>query len=396
MKKKILIVYTEMILGGATTSLISLLNSFDYSHYFVDLLLYENDGCLQNRIPKEVTVLEQARIKKNKFLYIAQRLSSLNYLYSILKSFYYKVKTGNKLVSIQVMSAAGARFSRVPEKEYDLEFWPLNYNSRFVKARYKIAWIHIDYLGSGLIMKLDEPAFNSIDRIILVSEECLNNFKKLCPKYSDRAICIENLISQSQVYISAEHVSSFLLPKNENTIRFVTTCRIIFSHKGLDRGVKAFTFLRNKGLINNVEWYIIGDGEDMSTLKRMIKEKKLEKHIILLGSRTNPLGYVSECDFFFLPSIYEGKPLAVTEALILGLPAIVTNYESAKEQVENYVDGLVVENSVDGIIKGLETLINNPDLRKKMKREVSLRDYSNTKALNKFNNVLEASILVIK
>ena len=44
MKKKVLFVYPELMLGGSTTSLISLLNSIDYNRYEVDLILYKNSG----------------------------------------------------------------------------------------------------------------------------------------------------------------------------------------------------------------------------------------------------------------------------------------------------------------------------------------------------------------
>ncbi|HHV95140.1 MAG TPA: glycosyltransferase [Clostridiaceae bacterium] len=393
-KKKVLIVYTEMILGGATNSLISMLNSFDYSKYDVELLLYENKGILQDKIPTGVTILEQAKICRSIFSDIAKKLLSPFYIYSVLKSFYYKIKTKNKLVRIQIMSAAGASLSRRLEKEYDiaisyLEFWPLNYTAHFVKAKHKIAWIHIDYLQSGLLVRLDEPAFSKIHRIVFVSRQCLNNFARLCPKYARKAVYIENIMLQEQIQMAAKHNGLLLPPRNENVMRLVSTCRISFSQKGLDRGVKAFGVLRDKGLINNVEWYIIGDGEDMPVLRKMIEDEKLEKHIILLGSKVNPLGYVSECDFFFLPSLYEGKPLAVTEALMLGLPALVTNYASASEQIENYVDGLIVENSVQGIIEGLEILINNPGLREQMKKAVASKDYSNVEAVKQLEKVLE-------
>ena len=394
MKKRILIIYTKMILGGATTSLISLLNSLDYSKYDVDLLLYENGGVLQDRIPRQVGILEQGKISGNIILNIIQRLFSPKYIYAVLKSMLYQIKTNNKLVPIQIMSAAGAHFSRRLETEYDisisfLEFWPLNYNARFIRAKYKIAWIHIDYLQSGLTPKLDGPAFEQMDRIVLVSEKCLDNFKKLCPKYAEKAICIENIMFQKQIRLAAEHEQRLLPPKNEHTIRLVSVCRITFSHKGLDRGVKAFAALRDKGLLHHIEWYIIGDGEDMQALKKMIYNEKLEKHIILLGSEMNPLGYVSECDFFFLPSLYEGKPLAVAEALMLGLPAIVTNYESATEQIENYIDGLIIENSVSGIIKGLEILISNQNLRQQMKQAVISKDYSSREGIIQLEKMLE-------
>ena len=59
--KDILIVYSKMVVGGSTTSLLSLLNGIDYSKYRVDLLLYDNGGDLQSFINPNVNVLPQAK-----------------------------------------------------------------------------------------------------------------------------------------------------------------------------------------------------------------------------------------------------------------------------------------------------------------------------------------------
>ena len=65
MKKKILFAYYSMIIGGSTTSLLSLINAIDRSKYDVYLILYRNNGELFNYIPENVTLLEPAASKKN-------------------------------------------------------------------------------------------------------------------------------------------------------------------------------------------------------------------------------------------------------------------------------------------------------------------------------------------
>ena len=58
-KKSILFIYPNMMLGGSTTSLLSLLNSIDYKKYTVDILFYNSRGQLAAYLPSEVTVLPQ-------------------------------------------------------------------------------------------------------------------------------------------------------------------------------------------------------------------------------------------------------------------------------------------------------------------------------------------------
>ncbi len=77
-----------MMLGGSTTSLLSLLNTIDYDRYDVDLILYKNEGEYLNDIPKQVNLLPQA-FKEYSFI-----LKFLILLFngSFIKALYYNLK----------------------------------------------------------------------------------------------------------------------------------------------------------------------------------------------------------------------------------------------------------------------------------------------------------------
>lgn len=60
MKKKILIIYPEMIIGGTTTSLLSLLGALDRNKYEVDLQMQYAPGIFANLIPSYVHILPLA------------------------------------------------------------------------------------------------------------------------------------------------------------------------------------------------------------------------------------------------------------------------------------------------------------------------------------------------
>lgn len=59
-KKKVLFVYYEMMVGGSTTSLLSLLNEFDYDKYDVDLLLYRHEGLFSSYLSLKAKLLPEA------------------------------------------------------------------------------------------------------------------------------------------------------------------------------------------------------------------------------------------------------------------------------------------------------------------------------------------------
>lgn len=59
----------------------------------------------------------------------------------------------------------------------------------------KISWIHVDYKAARLFINLDLKYFNSVDNIVLVSEQCLSNFIKIAPSLITKATKIENILN---------------------------------------------------------------------------------------------------------------------------------------------------------------------------------------------------------
>lgn len=100
----------------------------------------------------------------------------------------------------------------------------------------------------------------------------------------------------------------------------------------------------------------------------------------------NPLVILKQMDFFVLASRYEGKPVSVTEAMALNIPCIVTAYASAREQVVNGENGLVTDNSEEGIYKAIETIFRKPELRDEYRS--NMKNISNQEEIQKLYKIL--------
>ncbi|MBN1398749.1 MAG: glycosyltransferase [Bacteroidetes bacterium] len=384
MKKKILFVYEEMAIGGSTTSLLSILNSIDYTRYDVDLLLYYNQGPLFNQIPKQVNILPQASIysPSAKFTKITRSILAGD----IQRSLYYGFLFERKIkLNMQAMVYARVTNSRIINEKYDaaigfLESWPNVFVGLKAKAKIKIGWVHCDWKNSHLKPLIEDKAYAKLDYIVSVSPMCRDNYAQVFPKFKYKAAYIENILLQDTIRNKAnEYIPDITVDKTK--INLISVCRIDFKSKGLDRGVKVFSRLKVDNLIDNFHWYIVGNGHDMNNLRAMIYNNKLDKHITLLGEKSNPLPYVSLMDMIFLPSRYEGKPMAVTEAHMLGIPALVTAYTSANEQIKNGVDGIILENTDDSLYMGLKNLIDKKVKIEEMKKLVFSYDYSNKEVI---------------
>lgn len=391
-KKKVLFAYPAMNIGGSTTCLLSILNGINYEKYDVDLLLNSNTGELIKMLPEKVNLLPPALKYQNKQSEYIHRLLSPKYLFHYIRSKFITKKTGLWIRGIQYLELKDVEFFREIEDIYDVAIAALEgdrckFVARHINAKKKIAWLHINYIDAKFEPKYDVSTMSVFDHIITVSEECKKAFDISFRNLSKKSLVIENILSQEYIRKRAESQCDINVINDK--INMVTVCRITFDSKGLDRAVKAMEKLKKEGLLKDIVWYIIGDGSDMEALKEMISSAGLEEHIKPLGMKKNPYPYLKNMSMFFLPSRWEGKPMVVTEAFMMGLPALVTEYSSAREQIRDGVDGIIVENSEKGIYEGLKRIIENPEIIEKLHKNVIKKDYSNVVEIKKVEQLID-------
>lgn len=388
MKKKILFVYYEMTIGGSTTSLLSLLNELDFEKYDVDLLLYQNEGELLPLIPEKVNLLEQASVPQSKIKKMIKSVCNG----TLLRAYINRVRfAGNAGNWTQSMAYCQAGYSRKIEEEYDvvigyMELWADVFANLKIKAKRKISWIHTDYQKADLVPQIDRCMLSKSTYIANVSQECCRSFKNLFPELAERVVFVPNILSASILRKrSKEDFPSLEL--NPSMLNLLTVCRLDNASKAIDRGINIMKKLTDEGYA--LRWYIIGDGVDRLQIEEQIKQLQLMEQVVLLGAKTNPYPYYQLFDAFMLISRFEGKPMSVTEAQILGLPVLVTNYNSAKEQVESGVDGIICENNEEAIEGMLRSLLNNPILLEKMRTNVKEKKYSNEKDIEIIHGLID-------
>ena len=96
------------------------------------------------------------------------------------------------------------------------------------------------------------------------------------------------------------------------------------------------------------------------------------------------------CDIYVQPSRYEGKAVAITEAKIFNKPIVITDYNSARDQIANNETGLIVNNSIDGIYKGIKEIIDNNELRKELINNLKKTTWSNESEIEKIYEIIES------
>ena len=153
--------------------------------------------------------------------------------------------------------------------------------------------------------------------------------------------------------------------------------------KGLDRLVEAFQTLSSER--GDVCLIIIGGhGDQFDNICAQVKATGLD-NIIIIRSLSNPYPILKACNAFILPSIYEGLPMVIMEALILGKPVVSTDIPGPGEFLRSNGCGLLVESSTQGVLDGMRAYFDG--------RLHSLRPFDaqafNEKALAEFYELIE-------
>lgn len=111
-------------------------------------------------------------------------------------------------------------------------------------------------------------------------------------------------------------------------------------NKGLPYLIQALHAVKQK--TPHFSCVIIGDGEDRETLRRMVSENGLAHTIFFAGFIPDASRYLKVFDFFVLPSIKEGLPYVLLEALSANIPIIATDVGGIPDIVEHNINGIIV------------------------------------------------------
>jgi glycosyltransferase involved in cell wall biosynthesis len=121
---------------------------------------------------------------------------------------------------------------------------------------------------------------------------------------------------------------------------------------------------------------LIGEGGEQPRLQHLMEQLGLQKRVMLLGFQENPWKYMVHADVFVLSSLAEGFPLVIGEALALGLPILATDCSPGMR--EYLPDGgqyglLVPPDNVTALAQGLEKLLSDRELRKRLAEQAPRR-----------------------
>ncbi len=114
----------------------------------------------------------------------------------------------------------------------------------------------------------------------------------------------------------------------------------------------------------NVKCLMIGDGDLKAEAQKLARELGVEQRIIFSAFRQDVPDVLNAIDIYCLPSLWEGLPIGLLEAMAMQKAIVATNIDGTKEVVKHQVNGLLVPPQKPELLaEALLTVVENKELR---------------------------------
>ncbi|MFC1517560.1 glycosyltransferase family 4 protein [Candidatus Margulisiibacteriota bacterium] len=159
----------------------------------------------------------------------------------------------------------------------------------------------------------------------------------------DKILIINNAINYAEYLkkIGKENLQDQYRLKGYKVL--ITVARLA-PWKGVDKTIEVLGALKRSDPTLKIKYIVIGAGDDLYRLKKIVAKHNLANEILFLGKLPHPevKKYLDISDIFTLYSGYEGLPHVILEAMAAGLPVVVSDKGGTKELIKNGVNGFVV------------------------------------------------------
>lgn len=218
--------------------------------------------------------------------------------------------------------------------------------------------------------------YRRFKKIIWVSNSALENYR-FSSIVSKNSIVLYNVIDSNEV----EKKSEEFVVKEKYDLVFLGRLADV---KNPVRLIEIMKLIVNKN--DKIKLAIVGDGDLRKEIENKIKENKLENNIKMFGFQKNPYPYLKKASILMMTSRYEGTPMAVLEALSLGLVIVSTPVDGLKDIIKDGENGFLLKTNEEIGVKILD-IVDNDILMNNMKKK-SVKIFKEINDLEKYINTL--------
>jgi len=242
------------------------------------------------------------------------------------------------------------------------------------------------YLSRKFEKLILKPVVKNADAVIALTEQMKGKIEEY---YKRDAFVIPNGINLGEFdNLSKENLRIELrIGQDEKVIIYIGR---LYPVKGVEYLIKAMNLIKNKE--PNTKLILIGDGSEKEKLREMVKKLNLDDCVIFLPqvSNQNIPKYTVASDVFVLPSLSEGFPLTILEAMASGLPIVTTRICGLPEIIKEGENGFLVEPAnPEQLAEKILFILENDESRAKISanNKESVKQYSWENIIDKLEKI---------
>lgn len=200
-----------------------------------------------------------------------------------------------------------------------------------------------------------------IDRYIPVSDDLQRWLADVVRIPAAKNHLIKNGVDTERYAPRADATTAAPWGPDDIVIGAVARVQDVKNHRSL---VAAFALLRERlpALRARLKLTIVGDGPLLGAIREQVAQAGLQDAVWLPGARADVAELLHGFDVFALPSLAEGTPVSLLEAMACGLPSVCSNVGGIPEVVVDGVHGLLVPVEVDALAEALARYVQDPAL----------------------------------
>lgn len=214
-----------------------------------------------------------------------------------------------------------------------------------------------------------------------------DSYKEFLPEtFQGRCVTIPNPVPQ----IDEKQTITHLNKKERYSI--INIASLAVDCKQQNVAINTFSKLANK--YPHWDLYFWGTGTGYGILNQQIETAGLQNRVFLMGFTDHPLEQLKKSDIFIFPSKYEGFPLALTEAMSVGLPSVgFKSCSGVNELIQHQENGFLAEDETE-MAGYLEALIQDDMLRQSLGENAhsAMKKYDQKKVLREWEDLVHIFI----
>lgn len=238
------------------------------------------------------------------------------------------------------------------------------------------------YLTSWHQKKLNSFFYKNIAAVASVSQASQNDLVNHFPFLVNKTKVIPIGLEEEST------ISHFALPENQKNIIHVGGFSFEKNHEGL---VRIFEQVQKKE--KNVMLHLVGDGPSRASIEKMVKAQNLENRIKFYGFVDNALPMIANADVLVLPSIIEGLPGVLLEAMYCKTPVVAYDVGGICEIVNHGTGVLIPKDHEVEFAEAIVRVLNGDNkIRIERAHQFVLENYLNKNLVEDFDDLYKKVI----